>query len=157
MEPKPILLAEDSLQDAELTREALSRHGLAGDVVHMQDGAQALDYLYRRGPFALREAGEPAVILLDLKMPKVDGLEVLRTIKRDERFKTIPVVVLTSSRQERDLEQSYALGANAYVVKPVEFRDYLKTVGDTSAFWAQVNEPPLGSLRRRGEPGRGRA
>jgi len=148
MELKRILLAEDSARDAELTLLALGEYNLANEVVHVRDGAQALDYLYRRGEFALRPEGAPAVVLLDLKMPKVDGLEVLRAVKTDEHLKTIPVVMLTSSREEIDLMRSYQLGVNAYVVKPVGFRQFVEAVKDLGVFWAVLNEPPSGSVRR---------
>ncbi|MDE3224772.1 MAG: response regulator [Nitrospirota bacterium] len=149
-ELKRILLADDSARDAELTLLALEEHHLANEVVHVRDRVQALDYLYRRGAFAMREPGHPAVVLLDLKMPKVDGLEVLRTMKTDEQLKRIPVVMLTSSREEIDLLRSYQLGVNAYVVKPVGFQPFVQAVKDVGAFWAIVNEPPPGSIRRNG-------
>lgn len=149
-ELKRILLADDSARDAELTLLALEEHHLANEVVHVRDGVQALDYLYRRGAFAMRESGHPAVVLLDLKMPKVDGLEVLRTMKTDEQLKVIPVVMLTSSREEIDLVRSYQLGVNAYVVKPVGFQQFVQAVKDLGVFWAIVNEPPSGSIRRNG-------
>ncbi len=141
---KRILLAEDNPKDVELTLSALDEHHLANEVVVVNDGAEALDYLYRRGKFTLRTENNPAVVLLDLKMPKVDGLEVLRTIKGDERLKTIPVVMLTSSREEKDLVDSYQLGVNAYVVKPVDFQQFVDAVKDLGAFWAILNEPPPG-------------
>ena len=139
---KRILLVEDNANDAELTMEALSEHNLANEVDRAVDGAEALDYLYQRGAYAGRDDGNLAVILLDLKLPKVDGLEVLRTIKSDERLKFIPVVVLTSSREESDLVESYRLGVNAYVVKPVNFTEFINAVKEVGAFWAIVNEPP---------------
>ncbi|MBI2429034.1 MAG: response regulator [Ignavibacteriales bacterium] len=145
---KNILLAEDNPKDVELTLEALAEHKLANDVIVVNDGADALDYLYRRGRYESRSAGNPAVILLDLKMPKVDGIQVLKTIKGDERLKTIPVVVLTSSREEQDLVETYRLGVNAYVVKPVEFQEFLKAVSQLGIFWALINEPPPGTDRR---------
>jgi CheY-like chemotaxis protein len=138
---------EDSPRDTELTLEALAQHNLANEVVVVRDGAEALDYVFRRGPFADRPAGNPAVVLLDLKMPKVDGLEVLRQIKGDPQTKIIPVVVMTSSREESDLITSYQLGVNAYVVKPVQFQDFVEAVKLVGAFWAVVNEPPPGSVR----------
>ena len=144
---KSILLAEDNPNDVEMTLNALTEHNLVNSVVVVSDGAQALDYVYRRGPFAARPSGNPAVILLDLKMPKVGGLEVLQTIRADAKLKTIPVVVMTSSREESDLLKSYALGVNAYVVKPVDFRDFVDAVKLVGAFWALVNEPPPGSIR----------
>lgn len=150
MDPKRILLAEDSAQDAELTLMALGEYRVANEVVHVRDGVQALDYLYRRGAFAMRDQGHPAVVLLDLKMPKVDGLDVLRTIKTDEQLKTIPVVMLTSSREETDLARSYNLGVNAYVVKPVGFRQFVQAIKDLGVFWTILNEPPPGVVPRHG-------
>ena len=146
-ELKRILLADDSPRDTELALDALAQHNLANEVVALRDGAEVLDYLYRRGPFADRAAGNPAVVLLDLKMPKVDGIEVLRQIKSDPQLKTIPVVVLTSSREEQDLVNSYELGVNAYIVKPVGFKEFVEAVKQVGAFWAVVNEPPPGSVR----------
>lgn len=139
---KRILLVEDNPNDAELTLEALSRHNLANDVTWVHDGAEALDYLYCREQYAGRGCSDPVVILLDLKLPKVDGLEVLAKIKSDERLRTIPVVVLTSSREERDLVDSYKLGVNAYVVKPVDFTIFINAVRELGVFWALINEPP---------------
>ncbi|HTB80095.1 MAG TPA: response regulator [Opitutaceae bacterium] len=145
---RSILLAEDNPRDVELALAALSEHNLANQVEVVNDGAQALDYLYCRGTFKSRTTGNPAVILLDLKMPKVDGLEVLRAIKQDEKLKSIPVVMLTSSREESDLVRSYQLGANAYVVKPVDFQAFLAAVKQLGVFWAMLNEPPPGVLER---------
>lgn len=139
---KRILLVEDNPNDAELTMEALSEHNLANEVDLVRDGAEALDYLYKRGSFVGRDNGSLAVILLDLKLPKVDGLEVLRTIKGDPHLKSVPVVVLTSSREEKDLIESYRLGVNAYVVKPVNFGEFINAVKELGVFWAIVNEPP---------------
>ena len=139
---KRILYAEDSAADVELTLAALEEHHLANEVVAVGDGVEALDYLYRRGAFAGREAGNPAVVLLDLKMPRVDGLEVLRQVKSDPELRTIPVVIMTSSREERDLVESYRLGVNAYVVKPVDFEQFVAAVKEVGMFWAVVNEPP---------------
>ena len=147
---KTILLAEDNVRDVELTLDALAEHNLANEVVVVHDGAEALDYLYHRGRFKMRDDGNPAVVLLDLKMPKVDGLEVLRTIKNDETLKMIPVVMLTSSQEEQDLVESYKLGVNAYVVKPVNFHDFVEAVKQLGAFWAVLNEPPPGSVKQRG-------
>jgi CheY-like chemotaxis protein len=147
-ELKRILLAEDNPKDVELTLTALEEHHLANEVIVVSDGAEALDYLYRRGKFALRDDTNPAVVLLDLKMPKVDGLEVLRTVKADDRMKKIPVVILTSSREESDLVESYKLGVNAYVVKPVDFQQFVNAVKELGAFWAVINEPPPGSVRK---------
>jgi CheY-like chemotaxis protein len=144
---KSILLAEDNVEDVELTLQALADHNLANAVVVARDGAEALDYLYQRGAFKMRAPGNPAVILLDIKMPKVDGLEVLRKIKADDKLKTIPVVMLTSSREEPDLAESYKLGVNAYVVKPVNFQEFVKAVKQLSVFWSILNEPPPGSVR----------
>ena len=145
---KRILLAEDNEHDVELTLSALSEYRLANEVVVTRDGAEALDYLYRRGAFRLREEGNPVVVLLDLKMPKVDGLEVLRRMRADEALRTIPVVMLTSSREERDVVESYSSGVNAYVVKPVAFDDFISAVKNLGLFWAVVNQPPPGSARR---------
>jgi len=147
-EIKRILLAEDNLKDVELTLVALDEYHLANEVVVANDGSEALDYLYKRGRFAMRPVGNPVVVLLDLKMPKVDGLEVLRTIKGDHDLKAIPVVILTSSREEKDLVESYKLGVNAYVVKPVDFQKFIEAVKQLGAFWALINEPPPGSLAR---------
>jgi CheY-like chemotaxis protein len=143
-----ILLAEDSAADLELTLEALGQHRLANEVVVVRDGAAALDYLYRRGEHARRPEGNPAVVLLDLKMPKVDGLQVLKQVKADESLRRIPIVMLTSSREEQDLVESYRLGANAYVVKPVDFGRFVEAVSQLGMFWAVVNEPPPGSVAR---------
>jgi len=137
-----ILLVEDSLRDAELAIGALTESHLANEIVHLRDGADALDYLRRRGQFAGRPAEQPVVVLLDLKMPKVDGLEVLREMKTDAELKLIPVVVMTSSREESDVAGSYELGANAYVVKPVKFLEFANAVKQVGAFWGVVNEPP---------------
>jgi CheY-like chemotaxis protein len=139
---RTILLAEDNANDAELTLEALRDHQLINDIVVTRDGAETLDYLYRRNAHASRQGGNPVFILLDLKMPKVDGLEVLRQIKSDPALRTIPVVMLTSSRQEGDLVRSYDLGVNAYVVKPVEFHEFIRVVKALGGFWALTNEPP---------------
>lgn len=145
---KRVLLAEDSPKDVELTLEALSEYRLANEVVVARDGAEAWDYLNRRGKFADRPAGNPAVVLLDLKMPKMDGLEVLKAMKADEKLRTIPVVMLTSSREERDVVESYSLGVNAYVVKPVAFADFIDAVKNLGLFWAVLNQPPPGSVER---------
>jgi CheY-like chemotaxis protein len=142
IELKTILLAEDNPHDVELTLNALRSNHLANEVVVARDGAEALDYLYERGQYAGRPRGRPGLILLDLKMPKVDGLEVLRQIRTDAALRTIPVVILTSSREEQDLAQSYDIGVNAYVVKPVDFVAFLEAVKTLGAFWAIVNEPP---------------
>ncbi len=139
---KRILLAEDSPQDVEMTLTALEDYHLANEVTVVQNGAEALDYLYARGKYANHGNGDPVVVLLDLKMPKVDGLEVLKQIKSDPNLKRIPVVMMTSSREEQDLVRSYDLGVNAYVVKPVDFQQFLDSVRKLSCFWALVNEPP---------------
>lgn len=141
-----ILYAEDSPHDVEMTLDAFAEHHLANEVITVGDGAEALDYLFARGRFAGRGPGNPVLVLLDLKMPRVDGLEVLRTIKTTESLRSIPVVMLTSSREEQDLVQSYALGANAYIVKPVEFAAFSKAVKQIGAFWAVCNQPPPGSV-----------
>jgi len=145
-----ILLVEDNPNDAELTLEALAEHHLANDVVWVHDGEEALDYIFRRGRHAGRSDENLAVILLDLKLPKVDGIEVLRVIKSDETLKTIPVVILTSSREERDMIDSYRLGVNAYVVKPVKFDEFMNAVEQLGIFWAIVNEPFPNSAKMRG-------
>lgn len=144
---KSILLAEDNPHDVEMTLASLEEHNLANEVVVVNDGAEALDHLHCRGKFQMRMRGNPALVLLDLKMPKVDGLEVLRQIRSDEGLKTIPVVILTSSREEQDLVNSYKLGVNAYVVKPVNFQDFVKSVKELGVFWALINEPPPGSIK----------
>jgi CheY-like chemotaxis protein len=147
-ELKRILLVEDDPRDVELTMEALSENNLGNAVDVVGDGEMALDYLCHRGKFADRPGNNPAVILLDLKLPKVDGREVLRAIKADVSLKTIPVVVLTSSREERDLSETYKLGANAYVVKPVDFHEFVDAVKNLGLFWAVINEPPPGSVKK---------
>jgi len=139
---------EDSPNDIELTLAALAENHLANEVVVARDGEEALDYLYRRGMFKLRELGQPAVVLLDLKLPKVDGLEVLAQLKADPALKVVPVVMLTSSHEERDLVRSYNLGVNAYVVKPVDFPEFVEAVKKVGLFWAVINEPPPGSVPR---------
>jgi CheY-like chemotaxis protein len=145
-ELKRIVLAEDNPNDVELTLAALADINLANEVVVVRDGAEALDYLFRRNQYAQRPPGNPAVLLLDLKMPKIDGLDVLRALKADDQLKTIPVVMLTSSREEQDLVSSYKLGVNAYVVKPVDFRAFIDAVRQMGAFWAVINEPPPGGV-----------
>jgi two-component system response regulator len=146
VETKEILLAEDDPKDVELTLVALGEHNLANKVVVAWDGAEALDYLYRRGAYTGRPPDQPLVVLLDLKMPKVDGLEVLRQIKGDPTLKTIPVVMLTSSCQEQDIVESYNLGVNAYVVKPVGFERFVKVIKQLGLFWVLTNEPPPGAV-----------
>lgn len=147
---KRILLAEDSRKDVELALAALEEHKLANEVVVVRDGAEALDYLYRRGTFSSRQEGNPVVVLLDLKMPKVDGMEVLSQIKADEKLKTIPVVMLTSSREEQDLVKSYNLGVNAYVVKPIDFEHFVEAIKLLGLFWAVINELPRDSKQING-------
>ena len=137
-----ILLVEDNLNDIELTTVALKQNHVVNEMVVTRHGGEALDYLYRRGPYQDRERGNPIVVLLDLKMPKVDGLEVLRQLKGDEALKRIPVVMLTSSREETDLVRSYRLGANAYVVKPVGFEQFADAIRQLGIFWAVLNQPP---------------
>ncbi len=144
---KPIVLVEDNPNDLELTLVALAQARLANDVVVLRDGAEAIDYLRCTGSYASRERGNPAVVLLDIKLPKLTGLDVLEYIKSDAELKSVPVVMLTSSRQEPDLQRSYELGVNAYVVKPVSFSDFVRAVQDLGGFWAVLNEPPPGSVR----------
>ena len=141
-ELRPILLVEDNPRDLELTLTALEKCQIANDIVVARDGAEALDFLYLIGSHEGREPGDPAVVLLDLKLPKVDGLEVLEKVKRDETLRHVPVVMLTSSREEQDLVKSYELGVNAFVVKPVEFNQFFKAIQDLGVFWALLNEPP---------------
>jgi CheY-like chemotaxis protein len=143
-----ILIVEDDPKDVELTLTALEEYNLANEVVVTRDGEEALDYLYCRGNFKMRTSDNPAVLLLDLKLPKVDGLEVLQQIKSDEKLRLIPVVVLTSSREERDMVASYKLGVNAYVVKPVDFHEFVNAIKELGVFWAVINEPPPGSVRK---------
>ncbi len=147
---KRILLVEDDPKDIELTLDALREHNLANEVLIVRDGVEALDYLYRRGQFSELPPGCPAVILLDLKMPRLGGIETLQQIKQDREMSTIPIVILTSSRESQDLETCYRLGVNAYVVKPVKFPDFVEAVKQVGMFWAVVNEPPPGSLRKPG-------
>lgn len=148
MNLKRILLVEDNENDVELMLSALSDHNLANEVVVTRDGSEALDYLFSRGGYKLRTPGNPLVVLLDLKMPKVDGLQVLQQIKADAGLKNVPVVMLTSSREEQDLVKSYHLGVNAYVVKPVDFHEFVEAVKNIGIFWAVLNEPPPGSFTR---------
>jgi CheY-like chemotaxis protein len=145
---KRILLAEDNEHDVELTLAALGEHNLANEVVVVRDGTEALDYLFRRGKFATHANGLPVVVLLDLKMPKVDGLEVLHQMRADAELKHVPVVMITSSREEQDLIRSYQQGANAYVVKPVDFQQFAASVKQIGFFWAVINEPPPGVMKR---------
>ena len=143
-----ILIVEDDPNDVELTLTALDEYNLANEVVVTRDGEEALDYLYCRGNFKTRSNDNPAVLLLDLKLPKRDGLEVLQQIKSDEKIKMIPVVVLTSSHEEKDVVASYKLGVNAYVVKPVDFHEFVNAVKELGVFWALINESPPGSVRK---------
>ena len=140
---KRILLAENDPRDVELTLKGLAEHRLANEVFTVSNGEEALDYLHRRGPFSQRSEGLPAVVLLDLKMPLVSGLEVLHELKADGRLRQIPVVVMTSSREDRDLEECYRLGVNAYVVKPLGFQEFVEAAKTVGMFWALLNEPPL--------------
>ena len=144
---KRILLVEDDPKDIELILSALGEHNLANEIMVLRDGVEALDYLYRREAFALRPEGNPVVILLDLKMPRLDGVQVLRQLKADEPMRSIPVVILTSSRESRDLAECYRLGGNAYVVKPVRFAEFVEAIKGIGIFWALINEPPPGSVR----------
>jgi CheY-like chemotaxis protein len=148
-EHKRILLVEDNQKDIDLALAALAENELADEVIVVRDGEQALDYLCQRGNFRLRARGNPAVVLLDLKLPKVNGLEVLTQIKSDPQLQMIPVVMLTSSREEADLASSYQRGVNAYVVKPVTFSRFVDALRDLGVFWAEINEPPPGSIGRR--------
>jgi CheY-like chemotaxis protein len=143
-----ILMVEDDPKDVELTLSALEEYNLANEVIVARDGAIALDYLYCRGEYKTRSSGNPAVLLLDLKLPKVDGLEVLKQIKSDVNLRMIPVVVLTSSKEEKDMVASYKLGVNAYVVKPVDFHEFVNAIKELGVFWAIINEPPPGSIRK---------
>jgi CheY-like chemotaxis protein len=143
-----ILMVEDDPNDVELTLTALEEYHLANEVVVARDGQQALDYLYCRGEFSSRPPENPAVMLLDLKLPKVDGLEVLQQVKSDQNLMMIPVVVLTSSQEEKDMMRSYRLGVNAYVVKPVDFHEFVNAVRELGAFWAVINQPPPGSMKK---------
>ena len=143
-----ILMVEDDPKDVELTLTALEEYNLANEVIVTRDGEQALDYLNCRGEYKARSSGNPAVMLLDLKLPKVDGLEVLKQIKSDGELRMIPVVVLTSSKEEKDMVASYKLGVNAYVVKPVDFHEFVNAIKELGIFWAVINEPPPGSVRK---------
>lgn len=138
-----ILLVEDNPQDAELAIRALKKHNLANNLYHVEDGAEALDFLFCRGAYAHREpCAQPKIVLLDLKLPKVGGLEVLKALKNDQGTKAIPVVVVTSSNQDPDIETAYSLGANSYVVKPVNFDDFFKAMNNLGFYWLMVNQPP---------------
>jgi len=141
-------MVEDDPKDVELTLTALEEYNLANEIIIVGDGDEALDYLYKRGVFETRTADNPAVILLDLKLPKVNGLEVLQQIKSDEKLRMIPVVVLTSSKEETDMVASYKLGVNGYVVKPVDFHEFVNAIRELGVFWAIINEPPPGSVKK---------
>jgi DNA-binding response OmpR family regulator len=143
-----ILLVEDDPKDVELTLTALEEYNLANEVIVARDGEEALEYLYSRGKFKTRSSGNPAVMLLDLKLPKVDGLEVLKQVKSEEKLRMIPIVVLTSSKEEKDMVASYKLGVSAYVVKPVDFHEFVNAIKELGVFWAVINEPPPGSVRK---------
>ena len=143
-----ILLVEDDPKDVELTLTALEEYNLANEVIVARDGEEALEYLYSRGKFKTRSSGNPAVVLLDLKLPKVDGLEVLKQVKSEEKLRMIPIVVLTSSNEEKDMVASYKLGVSAYVVKPVDFHEFVNAIKELGVFWAVINEPPPGSVRK---------
>jgi CheY-like chemotaxis protein len=145
MNDKRILLAEDNLQDVQLTLSALDEYHLASEVMVVRDGAEALDYLHRRGSFTGRTDSQPVVVFLDLKMPKVDGIEVLRQIKADPELRLIPVVMVTSSREQQDLLETYKLGVNAYVVKPIDYEQFVTTIKELGLFWVVLNEPPPGN------------
>lgn len=141
-----ILLVEDSMSDADLTIRALKKNRLANNLIHLKNGAEALDFIFARGAYAGRSPHVvPKVILLDLKMPKVNGLEVLAEIRKDNRTRTIPVVVLTSSREDPDIDACYALGVNSYIVKPVEFDKFLNAVSELGLYWLLLNQVPAGS------------
>lgn len=142
---KRILLVEDDPQDIELTINALGEYNLANEIEITRDGAEALDYIYRKGVFASRPSGNPIVILLDLKLPKVSGIQVVNQLKSDERLRYVPIVILTSSRESSDLKECYKLGVNAYVVKPVRFAEFIEAIKGIGIFWALINEPPPGS------------
>jgi two-component system response regulator len=142
-QPVEVLLVEDNPRDAELTMRALSKRHLANHVAHVTDGQAALDFLFREGPYAQRGDAHPQVVLLDLKLPKVDGIEVLRQIRGDQRLKALPVVVLTSSREESDIVKTYHLGVNSYIVKPVEFENFSEAVSNLGFYWLLLNQPPL--------------
>ena len=141
-----IFLVEDDPKDVELTLTALEEYNLANEVIVARDGEEALEYLYSRGKFKTRSSGNPAVMLLDLKLPKIDGLEVLKQVKSEERLRMIPIVVLTSSKEEKDMVASYKLGVSAYVVKPVDFHEFVNAIKELGVFWAVINEPPPGSV-----------
>jgi CheY-like chemotaxis protein len=147
VEIKTILFAEDNPKDVELTLEALNDHNFANNVIVVRDGVETMDYLRREGKYKLRKPGNPAVLLLDIKMPRMDGIEVLKAIRNDKALHMLPVVMLTSSREEQDVIKSYELGVNAYVVKPVDFKEFIEAVKQLGIFWAVINEvPPMGNI-----------
>lgn len=148
IELKSILLVEDNPNDVELTLEALKEYNLANEVLVVRDGQEALDFLHRQGDFEQHSPGNPAVILLDLKLPKISGHEVLQQIRADDKLKYIPVVVLTSSREEKDRAECYENGVNAFVVKPINFHEFINAVKEMGVFWLLINEPPPGSIRK---------
>jgi CheY-like chemotaxis protein len=144
VEIRTILFAEDNIRDSELTLEVLADHNLANNVIVVRDGVETMDYLLREGKYKQRKPGNPAVLLLDIKMPRMDGIEVLRAIRSNNDLKMLPVVMLTSSSEEQDLIKSYELGVNAYVVKPVDFKEFIEAVKQVGVFWAVINEVPSG-------------
>lgn len=146
---KRILLVEDDPKDVELTLKAFEESNLANEVETVGDGAEALDFLFSRGKFENRPNGNPAVVLLDLKLPKVDGLEVLRQIRGDQKTNIIPVVIVTSSKEEADLMEGYKLGTNAYVQKPIDFHQFIEAIKHLGIFWAIFNEPPPGCVKKK--------
>ncbi len=150
MELKRVLLVEDSVRDAKLTLSAFAESGLANEVVWVKDGQEAMDYLFSEGAYEGRPGGNPAVVLLDIKLPKIDGLQVLERVKGSAQTRTVPVVMLTSSNQEADLTRTYGLGVNAYVVKPVGFPEFVTALKELGLFWAVVNQPPPGTAPRAG-------
>jgi CheY-like chemotaxis protein len=152
---KPVLFVDDSPRDTKLALTAFKEYGLTNRVITLEDGEEALDYLYRRGAFADRDDEQPVFILLDLKMPKVDGMEVLRVVKSDPALKLIPIVIMTSSREEQDVVNTYQLGVNAFIVKPVNFKEFVDAVKMVGGFWAVLNEPPAvpgGPATQKGDP-----
>ena len=154
IELRTILLAEDNPKDVELTLEALAERNLANQVIVARDGVEAMEYLRREGSYRDRKPGNPAVVLLDIKMPRMDGIEVLRAIRGDPALKRIPIVILTSSREEQDMIDTYDLGVNAYVVKPVDFHAFVEAVKEIGSFWAVINELPPEGATPHGAPSR---
>jgi CheY-like chemotaxis protein len=151
IEVRPILLVEDDRKDVELTLAAFAESNINNEVFVVRDGVEALDYLYRRGKYGARADDHPLVILLDLKLPRLDGIQVLQNLKTDPQLKSIPVVMLTSSREERDVIRSYDLGANAYVVKPVDFHEFSDAIKEIGLFWTVVNNPPRFDTRKQND------